>query len=394
MKKIVYSIALYIALAGAAQAQTAIKETRDDVADLIMLNEDMMIYTKKEAGGQYLYTEQKNVQGTAQKAAVLNAGAINAVVGINAAAKEVYIFHQVDRRNQYVAFYNYNNGTFTKTGERKLPKLRNNSYNLGLFLSEDKNDLVIAAELGKTKGYDDLYLSKWEGEKWTKPKNMGKPVNTRNAEFAPFIANDSLFFSRKEDGAAYVYAVPLNQAKEAKLEPQKLGNSINVSEAFNAYYKKYNNNELWITATKEGDFKAYTSAAQPATQEVEPTVEVAAANEPAANPETKNAIAEKTISDFTISYGLNKVYLGKADEEVMATYLNGLPVGATINIKGVSDGKGSEKAKKEVSRLRANLLKSYIKNNFAGKKFMINTSNEVRTEIGDAHRIVILSTGN
>ncbi|WP_439879603.1 hypothetical protein ACSX1A_10470 [Pontibacter sp. MBLB2868] len=65
--------------------------------------------------------------------------------------------------------------------------------------------------MGKTKGYDDIYLSKWDGSNWTKPKNLGKSVNTRQPEFAPFLANYSLFFSRKDGDAAIINAVPLKE---------------------------------------------------------------------------------------------------------------------------------------------------------------------------------------
>ncbi|MEJ8803276.1 OmpA family protein [Pontibacter sp. H249] len=396
MKRIIYSAAFFITIAFSAQAQTPIKETREEVADVTLLNKELLIYTKKEKDGQFLYTEQLGATGTATKEPALNLGSVNTVVGSNKENNEFFVYHRRGRKDEVIAFYTYADGAFTKVGERQLPRLKNQSYNLGLFLTPDKNDLLIAAELGKTKGYDDIYLSKWSGNRWSKPKNLGKQVNTRQPEFAPFLANDSLYFSRKDGEAAYVYAVPFKAGTVVEQEPVKLAGNINQENAFNAYYKKQGEQELWITADNEGGYTAYTTGAEEETygsafgDNYSFEDAVSTSQYPGTVAEMKATASEvkSRKADLQLLYGFNSLYLDEAAVKELDAFLENQQDKARIYITGYSDGKGVKSVKQEVSRKRAAYVEWYIKHKLAHKNFWILSDHTVLDELGAAYRKV------
>jgi OmpA-OmpF porin, OOP family len=61
--------------------------------------------------------------------------------------------------------------------------------------------LLLALQMQDTQGDQDLYVSFRVGNnRWSKPKNIGKTVNTAKVEFAPFLGfrrQDPLFFFQR-----------------------------------------------------------------------------------------------------------------------------------------------------------------------------------------------------
>ncbi|MBN1999154.1 T9SS type A sorting domain-containing protein [candidate division KSB1 bacterium] len=68
------------------------------------------------------------------------------------------------------------------------------------FISTDGKSLWFMASFHRDWGRD-LIFSKWDGEKWTVPVQVGPPVNTEQAEVAPALSSDELelFFARIYD---------------------------------------------------------------------------------------------------------------------------------------------------------------------------------------------------
>ncbi|MBB6611546.1 hypothetical protein H7F15_10905 [Pontibacter sp. Tf4] len=388
MKKILYTIAFMLAAGTIAQAQVSLKQTKSELADFILLENDLLVYTLKEDQGQYIYSEQRGKSETSKKELVLNTGLINAVVGGNKFTGELYVYHKDGRSREVISFYSLKDGSFEKTGERALPKMRNHAYNLGIFLSEDKMTLLVSAELGRSQGYEDLYLSKWENNRWTKPKNLGKAVNTRQQEFAPYVANDTLYFSRKEAASAYNYSSPLNLATGEAGTPVKADPVMNAAGAYNAYYKKVADSQMWISASNEQDsfYTAYIL------EKVLPEEEVIAVVE------EESIVVEEVITPATVVkvkaalpalklfYAFNSVYLNLEEVSALSRFLNKQPEGTELVIKGFSDGYGTAEAKDYVSRNRALQVKNHIEKYFSSKKFVITLENEVRDEKGRDNR--------
>ncbi len=72
------------------------------------------------------------------------------------------------------------------------------------FLSTSGKALLMAVERNDGLGSQDLYVSfpAPDGKSWTKPRNLGPEINTRKADFAPFLAADekTLYFATEGRG--------------------------------------------------------------------------------------------------------------------------------------------------------------------------------------------------
>jgi hypothetical protein len=88
---------------------------------------------------------------------------------------------------------------------KKIEEISSNHNDMHPAFSPDGKYMVFASDRSKTKGVDtrekdtDLYITyrKKDGS-WTAPKNLGKEINTKQNEIAPFIAPDgTLYYSSK-----------------------------------------------------------------------------------------------------------------------------------------------------------------------------------------------------
>lgn len=399
MKKIIYTIGLMLGAITIGQAQTKLLETNDEMAGVALVGENMLLITKKVEGGQYLYTASLDEPETAARAVTLNAGQINAVVGGNLADGEVFVYHKSDRRTGKISIYKWTNGEFVKGEELPVPRLRNHSYNLGMHLTGDHRQLFIAAELAGSQGYDDLYRSEWNGKSWSRPRNMGKQVNSKGAEFAPFVSNDSLFFSRQQGETAYIYGASLKNGEMG--EAVRLQSVVNKKEAYNAYFRKSSDRTVWVSGTSQeqpryiaymlGKLPEAAAAAPLAGAVSEPLVaeqvpeQIALEEVVSAEPAAKSAVRAATPS-LVLYNEFNRVHLSLNELAGLSRFLRQQPDGTNFVIKGYSDGYGEPTAKQRVSEQRARSVKAYIERYFAGKGFKVEVEGEVLPDKGKAHR--------
>ena len=92
-------------------------------------------------------------------------------------------------------------------------------------------------DLGVEEGQQDIWVMDREGDHWSKPYNLGPPVNTEKPEFYPSVTNDgTLYFTRNEENStlAYIYRSRLVNGKYQ--EPEKLPHQVNCGENhYNAF---------------------------------------------------------------------------------------------------------------------------------------------------------------
>ncbi|GAB3321595.1 hypothetical protein GCM10027299_16260 [Larkinella ripae] len=99
------------------------------------------------------------------------------------------------------------------TNIEELP-FNSDDYSVGHpALSKDNRLLFFASDMPGGVGGTDLYVSRNENGKWTKPVNLGKGVNTKGNDLFPFIdERGNLYFAsdgRKGLGGLDIYYVPL-----------------------------------------------------------------------------------------------------------------------------------------------------------------------------------------
>lgn len=137
----------------------------------------------------------------------------------------------------------------TTTGWSLPEKIKIKNYTLmdvGLTnsacLSNDGKTLLISFSEKYQSMENDLYVSFLiEQDKWSKPLNLGKKINTDSTEASPFLASDgvTLYFASNRKGgfgSSDIYITKrLDDSWTNWSEPVNLGNSIN-SEGGEIYY--------------------------------------------------------------------------------------------------------------------------------------------------------------
>lgn len=69
------------------------------------------------------------------------------------------------------------------------------------FVSADEDYLIYFSSDTTGHGEVDLYISFNEKGRWTKPVNLGLPINSTFAEFCPFVHQGKLYFTRQKKEA-------------------------------------------------------------------------------------------------------------------------------------------------------------------------------------------------
>lgn len=124
-----------------------------------------------------------------------------------------------------------------------IDKYENNNQYVNFYLSNSGKFLLMAIEKKKGFGEKDLYVSYKTGDNnWSIPKNLGNVVNTKEAEFSPFLAADdkTLFYASRGlpggFGDADIWMTKrLDDTWTNWSKPINLGSKIN-SAGFDAYF--------------------------------------------------------------------------------------------------------------------------------------------------------------
>jgi len=150
------------------------------------------------------------------------------------------------------------NGKYTATGRFRGPGLsisnktkngweipediiikdfENKNKYIDFCMANDKKHLIISMEDKSSIGERDLYISFInKNGHWSKPKNLGKTINSKGDDVTPFLASDgvSLYFStdgRKGFGDMDIYkSKRLDDSWKNWSEPENLGSSINTND--------------------------------------------------------------------------------------------------------------------------------------------------------------------
>ncbi len=136
-------------------------------------------------------------------------------------------------------------GTWSKPENLAIEDFYNDdAEHVDYFLSTAGKALLMAVDRKDGQGEQDLYVSfPQPGTKngWTRPRNLGPNINTKKADFAPFLAADekTLFFASEGRGgygqSDIFYAKRLDDTWTNWSPPRNLGGVVN-SPDFDAYY--------------------------------------------------------------------------------------------------------------------------------------------------------------
>ncbi|MBG8554431.1 OmpA family protein [Hymenobacter guriensis] len=137
----------------------------------------------------------------------------------------------------------------TKTGWTKPEKIdiedfyNDDNEHVDYYLGTSGKVLLMAVDRKDGQGEQDIYVSflKADGKSWTRPLNVGPTINTKKAEFAPFLAADgkTLYFASEGRGgygkSDIFYSKRLDNSWTNWSTPRNMGPSINSSD-FDGYF--------------------------------------------------------------------------------------------------------------------------------------------------------------
>ena len=145
---------------------------------------------------------------------------------------------------------------WSKPRAQKIDGFKNLCDYQDYYLSNSGKILILAIQMEESYGDQDLYVSFRKGpDEWTKPKNLGKTINTPQVEYGPFLASDNktLYFSSDGHGgfgkSDIFYSKRLDDTWQNWSEPVNIGKEVN-SPDWDGYY---------VVAAK-GDYAYFVSS--------------------------------------------------------------------------------------------------------------------------------------
>ncbi|MEX2513021.1 MAG: OmpA family protein [Cyclobacteriaceae bacterium] len=114
------------------------------------------------------------------------------------------VYHDNLLDQQVLSKYHKNqNGQWEKGDMVSIPGFKIDGSHFSARLHASGRIMVMAMKSFGSYGNEDLYISKMEGNQWSRPLNLGPTLNTFQQELSPFLSEDghTLFFSSNAHGA-------------------------------------------------------------------------------------------------------------------------------------------------------------------------------------------------
>jgi outer membrane protein OmpA-like peptidoglycan-associated protein/tetratricopeptide (TPR) repeat protein len=121
-------------------------------------------------------------------------------------------------------------------------------------LSPDNTTLYFTSDMPGGYGGTDLYMTVFRNGRWSKPRNLGPEINTRNNEMFPFISkeNDLYFASNGHPGMGGLDVFVAQSVNGKYKKPQNLGAPINSSQDDFGLIFDDDTDEGYFTSHREG----------------------------------------------------------------------------------------------------------------------------------------------
>ncbi|MEM9932736.1 MAG: OmpA family protein [Bacteroidota bacterium] len=154
-------------------------------------------------------------------------------------------------------YVSYREGNTWSEPENIGPAVNTTAWESQPCLSHDEKTLYFTSLRGGGVGGRDLWYSTYENGKWTPAVNMGTPINTPGQETSPFIHADgkTLYFSSDFHpgfGSKDLFFSRLEEGKWTK--PKNLGYPLNTVADESNIFVSSNGKLALINSTREGGF--------------------------------------------------------------------------------------------------------------------------------------------
>ncbi|MEX1239020.1 MAG: hypothetical protein WEB30_04860 [Cyclobacteriaceae bacterium] len=181
----------------------------------------------------------------------------NAVVGISSDGKTLYYLDVSPHEKLKGVYFSKNvMGNWSQPELILIDGVEHDGF-LGLYVSEDREVILISMKGRDSKGEEDIYVSlKNPSGNWSVPRNIGPTINTSGFEISPFLSRDNkrLYFSSNGHqglgNADIFYSDRLYESWETWSVPKNLGSAIN-SPSFDAFFSLYQDSLAFFVSTRD-----------------------------------------------------------------------------------------------------------------------------------------------
>lgn len=151
----------------------------------------------------------------------------------------------------------FSNGKWTRP-ENLGANINSNAWDSQPFLSPDGKTLYFSSKRSGGLGGHDIWYCKWENNKWSPAKNIGKPINTGGSEQCPFIHADgeTMYFASNFHpgfGEQDIFVTHL-VADSGWTMPKNLGYPINTPADEGNIFVNTKGTRAFIESRREGGF--------------------------------------------------------------------------------------------------------------------------------------------
>jgi len=190
------------------------------------------------------------------------------------------------------------------------------------FLSQDQSRIYLSSDIKNGKGGYDIYYVEMKGSLIDKRLIAVEDINTQFDEIAPFLINDSLFFSSNREGGLGGFDA-YYLTSNSKLGIQNIGYPVNSDKDEIGIKKVYDN--YYLTSNRSGNFDILNLKHSAITYTINGTLSYSSDGTMAANhlmyiKDKETGIIIDTIRTDKYS---NYSFLGKPNREYEITTLNG-----------------------------------------------------------------------
>jgi len=184
--------------------------------------EDIFV-SKKSADGQW--ETPKNIGTT------INTEFHEASNGLSPDGKKLYIFREVNGGDIFECIQTQD-GNWSKP--KKMDHINTKSKEASITFSGDGKSMVFSSDRPGGLGNLDLYISKQDAKgKWSKPVNIGSDLNTQYDEDSPFLSHDgnTLFFSSAGHSSMGGYDIFKSTNVNGRWsKPENMGYPVNTTD--------------------------------------------------------------------------------------------------------------------------------------------------------------------
>ncbi len=188
----------------------------------------------------------------------------NAIIGTSADGNTVYIFNSAQSHRKLIRGLAYmrkdSTGEWGKLMPMDVPDLEIGLGHYSFYINPDEDILLVSKSPNDTTFEEDLFVSlKAENGEWQALKSLGPVINTTGFEVSPYIAKDkkTLYFASNGHpglGSSDIFvSYRLSETWQDWTKPLNMGSPIN-SEAFDAYYIMGNNREVFFTSNRSEEY--------------------------------------------------------------------------------------------------------------------------------------------